>query len=257
MTPGSGRAALVAALALASASVGAGAAWWSGRALARRHVRGEQGATMGAYLVRQLGAGLALAALALVGFGLGAGVLHAAGATVALDRVLDDWLHVRAGPGGVRAMKWVSAVGGSTGMGVLCAGGVIVLARRERSLAWVWGLAYAGVAALDVGLKHLFRRARPVFPNPFVHIGTYSFPSGHSMGSVLGFGMLAYALSRVVRRRATRAVCVALCALGALAVGYSRMYLGAHFYSDVLGGYVTGSVWLAACVSAGEALRRG
>jgi len=107
-----------------------------------------------------------------------------------------------------------------------------------------WRLALAWMTSICTGyllvhvLKAVVGKPRPVFPDPFEFPINGSFPSGHTAGAVLVFGLLAYLLARFWpnRRWASYAGCSALI----LAIGFSRVYLGAHWFSDVVGGIVIG-----------------
>jgi undecaprenyl-diphosphatase len=135
-------------------------------------------------------------------------------------------------------------------------GALLLLMHRRRLLALVWLIAPAGGVLLDMSLKHLFMRERPFFRDPFIDTTTKSFPSGHSMGSLIGYGLLAYLLMLSLPRVWMRLGVVSGLTLLVLAIGFSRIYLGAHYLSDVLGGYAVGGVWLAACITAVETMRR-
>jgi membrane-associated phospholipid phosphatase len=95
-----------------------------------------------------------------------------------------------------------------------------------------------------------------MFDDPILRLETWSFPSGHSSGALMIYGMLAYLLARAIPSRWIHdAIAVAAAFLIAL-IGLSRMYLGVHYFSDVIGGYAAGIVWLAACISGVEVVRR-
>jgi undecaprenyl-diphosphatase len=131
-----------------------------------------------------------------------------------------------------------------------------LLVRRRRLLALVWAVALVVTGLLNAGLKDAFGRPRPPFHDVVVRETSDSFPSGHSLGSIITYGLLAYFLVYTLRRRWARvAVVLGLGAL-VLAIGFSRMYLGAHYFSDVVGGYAIGGAWLCACVSGLEVVRR-
>src|SRR5262249_56884002 len=84
----------------------------------------------------------------------------------------------------------------------------------------------------------------------------FRFASGHWMGSIIGYGLLAYVLVLLLPwRRAKAAVVVALAVL-ILGIGFSRIYLGAHWLTDVIGGFTLGACWLAVCVAILETFRR-
>jgi undecaprenyl-diphosphatase len=120
-----------------------------------------------------------------------------------------------------------------------------------------WGAAFAGGGVLILALKRIIQRPRPLYGAAFLHGESFSFPSGHAMGALIGYGMLAYVLVIVwaERRRAQVAV-VAIAAVLVAAIGLSRLYLGVHYFSDVVAGFAAGTVWLAACVSGVEVARR-
>jgi len=115
----------------------------------------------------------------------------------------------------------------------------------------------AGSALLNVALKEVFARARPDGADPALHGGGWSFPSGHAMNTFVFCGMVAYLLVRLSPWRAGLAFRVALLFAWALAMGFSRLYLGVHYASDVVAGFLAGAAWVAVCVSGAEvALRR-
>lgn len=99
-------------------------------------------------------------------------------------------------------------------------------------------------ASLDLPLKLWIHRPRPALdPLETMPWYSYSFPSGHALNSFVCYSVLAYLASRAIRRPALRRTVIVLCAAIILAVGFSRVYLGVHYPSDVLAGYLTG-FWL-------------
>jgi membrane-associated phospholipid phosphatase len=152
----------------------------------------------------------------------------------------------------------ISLTGSPIAMGTLALVVAILLARQRR---WIvlsgWVAAFVGGAVLDWALKLAIARPRPSYGSAFLHGQSFSFPSGHAMGSLIGFGMLAYLLItfRAHYRRA-RIWIIAIAAVWTIAIGFSRLYLGVHYFSDVVGGYAAGVVWLAVCISGVEVARR-
>jgi undecaprenyl-diphosphatase len=128
--------------------------------------------------------------------------------------------------------------------------------RRRRWLALVWLFALTWDGLLNAGLKLIFQRPRPEFQDPAVHESTASFPSGHSMTSVVAYGLLAYLLGRRLRRRWQRLAVAGAAVPLVLGIGFSRIYLGAHYFSDVAGGFSVGLAWLVVCISGLEVVRR-
>ncbi len=128
--------------------------------------------------------------------------------------------------------------------------------RRLRQEALVLMVAMAGAGALNTLLKMHFRRVRPDIPWAFVHEHSFSFPSGHSVYAVVLYGTLAYLGMRYLRPLGWR-VAIVLAAAGLiLGIGFSRIYLGAHYPSDVAAGYLVGSIWLIAVIGSDWTVRR-
>jgi undecaprenyl-diphosphatase len=99
-------------------------------------------------------------------------------------------------------------------------------------------------------LKHAYERARPVFDKPVVELATYSFPSGHTAGAVVFYGVLAaFLVSRFYDRR-KRSACVIVAIAVVTLVAFSRLYLGAHYLSDVVAAACASTAWLVLCLSA-------
>ncbi len=147
---------------------------------------------------------------------------------------------------------------GSLGVGVLALGVSVCYGwRRQWLQLGAWLVALGGGEALNLVLKQLLARPRPPVVHPLVSAAGYSFPSGHAMASLIAYGMLAYFAILALRtwRARTGAVCAA--ALLVLLIGFSRLYLGVHYVSDVLGGFAAGGVWLSTCITGMELVRRG
>lgn len=101
---------------------------------------------------------------------------------------------------------------------------------------------------LNVLLKNFFLRPRPDFPNAYYHESGYSFPSGHAMLSVLFYGMTAYLIaSQSLSWKMQVRLWITAITLSLL-IGFSRIFLGVHFLTDVLGGWAAGTVWLVVCM---------
>ncbi len=112
-------------------------------------------------------------------------------------------------------------------------------------------VATGGSALLNILLKNLFRRERPDI-NRLAEEYSFSFPSGHSMGAFALYGILAYILWRIIRPLPLRIAALVLCILLTLTIGLSRIYLGVHYPSDVIGGYAASGAWLALTIGAFE-----
>ncbi|MCC6773994.1 MAG: phosphatase PAP2 family protein, partial [Gemmatimonadaceae bacterium] len=174
------------------------------------------------------------------------------------DVSLADWIHVHATPGGLRAFELVSLAGSPFALGALTIVVTVVLGLRRRELLLVgWWAAVVGASILNWTLKQVIQRPRPAYSSAFIADGSFSFPSGHAMVSLVAYGMLAYLVNVLLLATwRSRAVVSGAAAALILAIGTSRLYLGVHYFSDVVGGYAAGVVWLAACISGVEVARR-
>ncbi len=123
---------------------------------------------------------------------------------------------------------------------------VVLYRRRRLAEAALLAVVLAGGELLNVILKLAFHRPRPEVA--FVHLDTYSFPSGHAMVSTATYGTLAYLAWGRWRTTPSRlAVALGVVVLVAL-ISFSRLYLGVHYLSDVLGGAAGGIFWLAVSI---------
>ena len=136
-------------------------------------------------------------------------------------------------------------------------GAVIFGAWRWWLLFWTWVVAAGGSVLLILLLKVLFARPRPYVEQPLLLETYYSFPSGHAMQAVVLYGMLAYFTVLALRTWRARGAIVFGTSLLVLSIGCSRMYLGVHYFSDVVAGFAAGGVWLSTCIMAMEFFRRG
>jgi len=174
------------------------------------------------------------------------------------DTTLLESLHRSATPGGLKLFAVISQVGSPVVMSVLALAGVLLLAvRREWIMLGGWVAAFAGGSLLDHWLKVAIHRPRPPYAPALLQQASWSFPSGHAMGSLVGYGMLAYVLLALApRTRRFQWLIVSGSALLIIAIGVSRLYLGVHYFSDVVGGYAAGVLWLSVCITGVEMWRR-
>jgi undecaprenyl-diphosphatase len=171
------------------------------------------------------------------------------GPLVRLDTSVASWLHAHATPTLTQVMLLVSHAHDPIFIDAYSLVVAIMLARR-REWFWIVGLAAAAPGGLLLNglIKRLFERARPSFDDPLLTLTTFSFPSGHTAGAMLFYGTLsAYLLSRTHSPR-VRNAWLALWLLMVIIVGFSRMYLGVHYLSDVLGGAAWSLAWLSLCL---------
>jgi membrane-associated phospholipid phosphatase len=176
---------------------------------------------------------------------------------VVLDAKVAAWLHTHATPETVAFLYAVTTIHSSTGTALLVLAFGAVLVRLKE---WYWLLTLAlgmgGGMALNVLLKHAYARARPHFDDPFVTEASYSFPSGHTAGATLFYGVVVAFLVAHFFDWRQRTACIAGGVLAVALVAYSRMYLGAHYLSDIIAAVCSSLVWLVLCLSAVHSLVR-
>jgi undecaprenyl-diphosphatase len=198
-------------------------------------------------------------ALALVGipFGLLLHQVTTDGPLTALDdsaaRRLNATLH---GDDGAIALLEVVSFLGKPIFLVFAIGlpGVWVLRNGGRKLAVFLAVTCLGGGLVSTIVKVVVGRPRPQVDEPIIEAFGNSFPSGHSLQAVVCYGALLLVFLPLLEAR-WRRVAVAGWVVLVLAIGFSRLALGVHFISDVLGGYVLGAAWLAASVAAFEIWR--
>jgi|SRR5215210_1224376 len=158
------------------------------------------------------------------------------------------WLHDHSSGNAVSFFKIVTNAGNTIVLLILAGAVVTVFARAGRTHASATLLtALGGAAILNGLLKLLFHRQRPEVG--FVHLETYSFPSGHAAVTTATFTTLAFLIGRRSTNRRSAAMGVGAVALIVL-VDFSRLYLGAHYLSDVLAGTCFGLSWACVCLIA-------
>lgn len=219
--------------------------------VAARFARGE-------YLGLHLTIGLVISLGALWLFGVITEDVVTHDSLTQFDLVVLHSLRAHSTPAGDRIFSAITLLGEPVTMAVIGFVVSVVLTVRRLWLALTgWLATFAGGAAIDAVLKQVIHRPRPIGAELFLHHFSYSFPSGHAMGSTFGYGMLAYLLVTYwTARGRVRVAIVAAAFVLIIAIGVSRLYLGVHYFSDVMGGYAAGTLWLAACISGVEVARR-
>ena len=199
-----------------------------------------------AYLGLHLTAGVVVLSAATFAFGALAEDVVTSDPIVDFDLAAAMWLHQHLTPVTAAILTAVTEVHGPVGIALVATLLAALLAWKRW---WYWLLALVmtvpGGMAVNVLLKHVFHRVRPQFDDPLLLLTTYSFPSGHVAGSTLFYG---FVVALVITRLADFRARVSL-VLGALVmvvmVALSRMYLGAHYFSDVVGAFAESLAWLA------------
>jgi undecaprenyl-diphosphatase len=146
------------------------------------------------------------------------------------------------------AMLDLTALGGSTVLGLIVAAvvGFLALQARYHTAMVVAATSISG-ELLNRVMKNRFLRPRPDVVPHLRAVASSSFPSGHAMESAIIYLTLGAMLMRVAERRATKIYCLAWALVLTLLVGLSRVYLGVHYPTDVLAGWVMGFAWASIC----------
>ncbi|PYI55495.1 phosphatase PAP2 family protein [Paenibacillus flagellatus] len=206
---------------------------------------------------RLFGRAFVAAVLCAAGFGFMAfavGGPHMAN----IDRVVTAYIRGMQSDSLTTFMKAVTWVGSGQAAGVITIVAMAFLYKRLGFRTELVLLAAVGLGSwlLNVSLKAIFRRTRPEEAEWLVDVYGYSFPSGHSMGALALYGILAYLLWKRMPGRAWRGALLLLGASIIAAIGVSRIYLGVHYPSDVVGGYLASACWASAFIMGYEAYRR-
>lgn len=203
----------------------------------------------------RMAAGCAVILLGATLFVALAGQLGATGILGHADQAFTDALRASVPRAALQVFAALTHLGDTATLTALCIViAIALIARGRRWLALGWVLALAGNGLLNQTLKHLFGRGRPLEQVGLVLEPGFSFPSGHSSGSVVAYGMLAYLALRLLAPRWHLPALLAALALAGT-VGASRLFLRVHFASDVIAGFASGAAWLALCVTSIELMR--
>lgn len=188
---------------------------------------------------------LLIAAALGFGFGALADEVVDEDAVVEIDRELAAAIRGRGSSAQTDLWTAVTTVGGLVGMGVTTAAVAGALWRRSRLQAVFVASCYIAALMMVAALKLGFGRERPVFVEPLALETTPSFPSGHATVSIAVAGALCFLFARRQRSLRMQAGAVGAAAAVVLAIGFSRLYLGVHYLSDVLAGWLAGGTVVA------------
>ena len=167
---------------------------------------------------------------------------------VRIDITVESWFHGHVTPAGLAILNAVTQLGSP--VVAVIVGVVAIYLWRTHQLLWLWNWlgANIGGTVIEHVLKNSVHRSRPEYGAAFLNGQSYSFPSGHTMGATVCYLLLAYFVSsRPTATRRTRMIAFAAASTIIVAVAFSRLYLGVHYPSDVLGGFSAGLAWLSVC----------
>ncbi len=172
------------------------------------------------------------------------------------DAMVRAWVHQYASPPLTSVMVSVSLLGSAVLVPVITALALVIFLRLHWRRAAIWlVVSTAGGLVLELTLKNAYHRPRPT---PFFGTAphSYSFPSGHALMSFCLYGVLAGLLSRRVRSVGIRVAVWIFAAVLIVAIGLSRIYLGVHWPSDVVAGYLAAALWVSALLTADRVRKR-
>jgi undecaprenyl-diphosphatase len=168
---------------------------------------------------------------------------------VRIDVVVEAWFHAHSSKIGIAIFTVVTQLGSPVFADVLIVlVGIYLWRVRDWLLLWTWLAAAAGGKAVDLLLKNTVHRSRPQYAAAYLAGDSYSFPSGHAMNATICYLFLAYVI--VMRSNGSsrvRSVAFLVAAVLIVVVAVSRVYLGKHYPSDVIGGIAAGLAWLSLC----------
>ena len=170
---------------------------------------------------------------------------------VAWDIRLNAWAFHHTTAAGLQFFRYVTLVG-SPGVWVITALFAIwLLLRGERFLFWGWIASNVGGGILQLVLKGTIHRNRPQYAAAYLHGQSYSFPSGHTMSATICWSLMVVCAGLSLGwhgRKRLQLYVVSTTII--LLIGFSRLYLGVHYPSDVVGGLIIGTAWVVLCTTA-------
>jgi membrane-associated phospholipid phosphatase len=167
---------------------------------------------------------------------------------VRFDAAVASWFHAHTTPAGLTIFDVITQLGSPVVNVLIVVVAVYLWRVREWALLWTWLAANVGGKVIEFALKDTVHRTRPQYGADYLHGRSYSFPSGHTMGATICYLLLAYIVAvRPHTSRAVGRIAFAAAAFIILLVGFSRLYLGVHYPSDVAGGFTAGLAWLSLC----------
>jgi membrane-associated phospholipid phosphatase len=179
------------------------------------------------------------------------------GAITVLDARINTWLHDHGTRRLITFFLFIGFLHTDLTITLLMAAILAYLwSRHLRRWAATFALTVFGGMLLNFLLKVTFARTRPSFEVPFIREKTFSFPSGHTILATVFWGTLCIYAFSCTRDKKKRVLMAALCFSLIALVGFSRMYVGAHYLSDVMGAFLEGVAWIASSLLIVKLVRR-
>lgn len=164
-----------------------------------------------------------------------------------IDSSLTSFIYGFRSPPATTVMMYFTFLGSSIALSVLSLITILYIGTiRKKDVVIYLVIFYSGVI-LNLILKYIYQRPRPN-DLPLIHENTFSFPSGHAMNSFVFFAAFSYF---IFRETGNTKVTFAISIISVIVIGFiglSRVYLGVHYPSDVVGGYVAGFLWFVSAI---------
>jgi membrane-associated phospholipid phosphatase len=158
------------------------------------------------------------------------------------------WIHQFANPSLDSVMLTITQLGDPIFVSIVVAVSLAILWwRRYLQEVKIFVIACLGGFILNTGLKLFFSKPRPQLWDRLISETSFSFPSGHALGSLVVYGLLAYLLANHYPKFST--VIYSFAVILIAAIGLSRLYLGVHWPTDIIAGYGVGFLWLMMCIA--------
>jgi undecaprenyl-diphosphatase len=165
------------------------------------------------------------------------------------DTAIISFVQGYEGPGLTFIMKVFSIIGDTPAVIILSLVVLFFLYKvlKHRSELVLFIIALCGSAILNLLLKYFFQRTRPEI-HRLVEIEGYSFPSGHAMNACTVYTIIAFLLWHNIATKTGRTILIIVSAIMILSIGISRIYLGVHYPSDIIGGYLASGFWITIAI---------
>ncbi|MCK0469856.1 phosphatase PAP2 family protein [Halalkalibacter sp. APA_J-10(15)] len=172
------------------------------------------------------------------------------GITISLDERIMSYIRSSEHPVVTKGMMALSFIGNTWPVVIISLSVLLVIYKlyRKRDEVILFVIVSLGSMGLNLLLKYIFKRERP-FIDPLIIETGYSYPSGHSMAALTLYGAITFLVWRHISNSMGRACLVVFSVVMIIAMGVSRIYLGVHYPSDVLGAYLVSGTWLFLTIS--------